>query len=91
MAGERRIRGSSQFAGSVAGNPWSGRAPAGTAAGSDDMATESPEQAEDRHAMTGPPGDVEDETGEAGCLPFELYAPGWRTGWGQAVRDAGPR
>jgi hypothetical protein len=61
------------------------------------MATESPEQAEDRHAMTGPPGDVEDEavpeveTGEAGCLPFELYAPGWRTGWGQAVRDAGPR
>jgi hypothetical protein len=55
------------------------------------MATESPEQAEDRHAMTGPPGDVQDETGEAGCLPFELYAPGWRTGWGRAVRDAGPR
>ena len=38
----------------------------------------------------------EDETdaadaGDAGCLPFELYAPGWRDGWGRAVHDADPR
>ncbi len=32
-----------------------------------------------------------DERGDAGCLPFDLYAPGWEAVWGRAVRDAEPR
>jgi hypothetical protein len=39
---------------------------------------------------SGPPVPV-DETGDAGCLPFDLYAPGWQAVWGRAVRDAEPR
>lgn len=58
------------------------------------MATESPEQADDWEAKPRPASDPPApvvETGDAGCLPFELYAPGWQAGWGQAVRDADPR
>ena len=36
-----------------------------------------------------PPAPV-DGTGDAGCLPFDLYAPGWRAVWGQALREADP-
>ena len=57
------------------------------------MVTESPEQADDWEAKPRPASDppAPVETGDAGCLPFELYAPGWQAGWGQAVRDADPR
>ncbi len=37
-----------------------------------------------------PPGPVDDR-GDAGFLPFDLYAPGWQAVWGRAVRDAEPR
>jgi hypothetical protein len=31
------------------------------------------------------------EDGDAGCLPFDLYAPEWQAVWGRALRDAEPR
>jgi hypothetical protein len=36
-----------------------------------------------------PPAPVEG-SGDAGCLPFDLYGPGWRAVWGKALRDAEP-
>ncbi len=32
-----------------------------------------------------------DGSGDAGCLPFDHYAPEWQAVWGRALRDAEPR
>jgi hypothetical protein len=40
---------------------------------------------------TSDPAASVDDRGDAGCLPFDLYAPGWQAVWGRAVRDAEPR
>ena len=45
--------------------------------------------AETARPASDPPVPV-DGTGDAGCLPFDLYAPEWRAVWGQALRDADP-